>query len=256
MGMTCLYSCHARPCYPFHCVRRSTNNRQYMLPVNQPNHHPIYNHSNHNHKSQSLTQSHRVRRPTVNEQRMFRIINAQWTFPEATSPASPPSLISPAVSPAVSPDCRDLLSRLLVVDPARRLSVEQIVAHPWFVMNLPQAAATMNEAYLAADDYTGVQSEEEIRAVLGEALGSGMPGASSSAEAGEGPGLAAEMGLGGGGGGDEARGQRAAGSIGTSAWIDDAMEQDMSWSGAGVQVITSMQPGVPPGQQPGADSRT
>ncbi len=34
--------------------------------------------------------------------------------------------------------CRDLLSRILVVDPARRISLDQVQQHAWFLKNLPR----------------------------------------------------------------------------------------------------------------------
>ena len=37
----------------------------------------------------------------------------------------------------VSEDCSDLLRRLLVADPAQRLTMAQINVHPWFTTNLP-----------------------------------------------------------------------------------------------------------------------
>ena len=57
----------------------------------------------------------------------------------------------------VSAECRDLLTRLMVRDPAERIGMADIHAHPWFVANLPVEAVSMNDAYLADDDYSGVQ---------------------------------------------------------------------------------------------------
>ena len=53
---------------------------------------------------------------------MEKIIAGNWTVP-------------PGV--AVSEDCSDLLRRLLVADPAQRLTMAQINAHRWFQTNLP-----------------------------------------------------------------------------------------------------------------------
>lgn len=38
----------------------------------------------------------------------------------------------------ISPQCKDLLSRILEVDPDVRCSLAQIKAHSWFQTNLPQ----------------------------------------------------------------------------------------------------------------------
>ena len=44
--------------------------------------------------------------------------------------------------------CKDLLQRLLVADPERRISMEAIMAHAWFQETLPTGALLMNEHYL------------------------------------------------------------------------------------------------------------
>ena len=44
--------------------------------------------------------------------------------------------------------CKDLLKCLLVADPAKRISLERILAHPWFLENLPPGALSMNDHYL------------------------------------------------------------------------------------------------------------
>jgi len=38
----------------------------------------------------------------------------------------------------LSPGARDLISRMLIVDPLARITIEQIRKHPWFVENLPR----------------------------------------------------------------------------------------------------------------------
>lgn len=53
---------------------------------------------------------------------MGRILAMQWSMP-----ADVP----------ITPECRDLLVRLLEADPARRATMEQISQHPWFLQNLP-----------------------------------------------------------------------------------------------------------------------
>lgn len=59
----------------------------------------------------------------------------------------------------LSPGARDLISRILQVDPLKRISIDEIRAHPWFQINLPAylahapdleaSAATIDEDVLA-----------------------------------------------------------------------------------------------------------
>ncbi len=61
----------------------------------------------------------------------------------------------------------DLLSRLLVADPAQRLSVASLQSHPWFTKNLPPRALSMNDTFLSATAPDGGgQSIEEIQRIL------------------------------------------------------------------------------------------
>jgi serine/threonine-protein kinase SRK2 len=46
---------------------------------------------------------------------------------------------------AVSEGCKDLLTRLLVADPPSRMSIDEIKAHPWFLLSLPPGALDMND---------------------------------------------------------------------------------------------------------------
>lgn len=85
---------------------------------------------------------------------MQRILRMEWSIPADVE---------------VSPECRDLLCKLLVGDPRHRLTMAQIQQHPWFLTNLPPDALAMNDNFLAHTDYTGVQSEEDIKAVLASA---------------------------------------------------------------------------------------
>ncbi|GAX72677.1 hypothetical protein CEUSTIGMA_g133.t1 [Chlamydomonas eustigma] len=91
----------------------------------------------------------------ANEIKALRILNALWRFPDEQ-----------LTGIILSTECRDLLSRVMVADPARRLSISDIQNHPWFIINLPQSALLMNEAYLSAVDYSGMQSEAEIHAMM------------------------------------------------------------------------------------------
>ena len=41
---------------------------------------------------------------------------------------------------------RDLIARILVADPAQRLTLQQIQAHPWFTQGLEPGALQFNDA--------------------------------------------------------------------------------------------------------------
>ena len=51
--------------------------------------------------------------------------------------------------PAVSADVGNLLSRLLVLDPRKRLDTKGVMKHPWFLTKLPRGVDTLNERCLA-----------------------------------------------------------------------------------------------------------
>jgi serine/threonine-protein kinase SRK2 len=70
----------------------------------------------------------------------------------------------------ISPECRDLLCRTLVADPSARITMSDIQRHRWFLTNLPPEAVSMNDNYLADDDFSGVQTEEEIKGILRQAM--------------------------------------------------------------------------------------
>ena len=53
----------------------------------------------------------------------------------------------------VSPGCIDLVRRILVADPAKRLSMDGIKRHPWFLKGLPPGALDMNDFYLQAPPF-------------------------------------------------------------------------------------------------------
>jgi serine/threonine protein kinase len=54
---------------------------------------------------------------------------------------------------------RDIMHRMLNPDPAQRITVAQIMAHPWFTTDLPAGVTELNETLLATaaavevDDY-------------------------------------------------------------------------------------------------------
>ena len=57
----------------------------------------------------------------------------------------------------VSSDCLDMLTRVLVAAPAKRMAMEQIKAHRWFLKGLPPGALEMNDFLLQ-----GLAGQEEV----------------------------------------------------------------------------------------------
>ncbi|GIL81526.1 hypothetical protein Vretimale_965 [Volvox reticuliferus] len=85
---------------------------------------------------------------------MLQILRCEWAAP---------------VSIPVSPECLDLLRGIFTRDPAVRLSMAQIMGHPWFSCGLPPAALTMNTVLVrqqTAQPIPYEQSVEEVNAVL------------------------------------------------------------------------------------------
>jgi hypothetical protein len=70
---------------------------------------------------------------------------------------------------AISAECIDLLQQLLLPEPHRRITIERIMAHPWFNTNLPPEASSMNATYLSAAAPVGVLAPEAIRRLIEEA---------------------------------------------------------------------------------------
>ncbi|GLU02948.1 hypothetical protein SLE2022_201770 [Rubroshorea leprosula] len=71
----------------------------------------------------------------------------------------------------ISQDCRHLLSRIFVANPARRITIKEIRSHPWFLKNLPRELTEAAQAiYYGKDNPTfSVQSNEEILKIVEEA---------------------------------------------------------------------------------------
>eukprot|EP01026_Neomeris_dumetosa_P030650 TRINITY_DN2447_c1_g1_i3.p1 TRINITY_DN2447_c1_g1~~TRINITY_DN2447_c1_g1_i3.p1 ORF type:complete len:299 (+),score=44.22 TRINITY_DN2447_c1_g1_i3:333-1229(+) len=66
-------------------------------------------------------------------------------------------------------ELKDLLSHLLVPDPNKRYTIDQVKKHPWFLMNLPQGALKMNSSQQRTTYETKFkcyQSKDEIEKVL------------------------------------------------------------------------------------------
>lgn len=73
----------------------------------------------------------------------------------------------------ISAELRDLMSKILVPDPSKRISITGIYDHPWYNKDLPPGVKQMNQHLRAP--IGGTQSEEEIQKVVEEAHTSGLP---------------------------------------------------------------------------------
>ncbi|KAK9809250.1 hypothetical protein WJX72_012085 [[Myrmecia] bisecta] len=74
----------------------------------------------------------------------------------------------------VSDLCKDLMTRVLVADPDKRLSMEEIRAHPWFLHQLPEGALEMNSWYMQKPPYLE-QYMARIDAIIEQAQVKGNP---------------------------------------------------------------------------------
>lgn len=84
-----------------------------------------------------------------------RILRVEYTFPQSVP---------------VSDDCKDLVSRILVGDPDRRITVQQILQHPWYLKGLPPGVIDMNTTCLSLQqDSSAMQTAEQIRNVVNAA---------------------------------------------------------------------------------------
>ncbi|KAL9265401.1 Serine/threonine-protein kinase SAPK2-like protein [Drosera capensis] len=68
----------------------------------------------------------------------------------------------------LSQDCRHLLSRIFVANPEKRITIEEIKQHPWFLKSLP-ADYFRSHQEQSNDAIGSSQSLEEIRAIIQEA---------------------------------------------------------------------------------------
>ncbi|XP_064942519.1 serine/threonine-protein kinase SAPK7 isoform X1 [Musa acuminata AAA Group] len=90
--------------------------------------------------------------------RLQRIVSVQYRIPEYVH---------------ISQDCRQLISRIFVADPSKRITVREIRNHPWFLKNLPRGLTEVAQAMYYKRDASGLayslQSEEEIMKIVEEA---------------------------------------------------------------------------------------
>lgn len=84
-----------------------------------------------------------------------RIMNAQYSIPSYVK---------------ASPECRHLLSRILVSNPAKRVKIADIMRHPWFLKNLPRDLVLgADPNYEQQDPNHPLQSIEEVMRIVNEA---------------------------------------------------------------------------------------
>ncbi|CAN6440128.1 unnamed protein product [Victoria cruziana] len=71
----------------------------------------------------------------------------------------------------ISQDCRQLLSRIFVANPAKRIAIRDIKTHPWFLKNLPRELTEAAQAvyYQRGNPNLYPQSVEDIREIVKEA---------------------------------------------------------------------------------------
>ncbi|KAG2451391.1 hypothetical protein HYH02_003992 [Chlamydomonas schloesseri] len=75
-----------------------------------------------------------------------------------------------------SEDCKDLLSKILVADPHKRITIDGIYNHKWYLKGLPPGVREMNDRVQPPPE--GLQSVAEIKQLIEEArhVGVGAPG--------------------------------------------------------------------------------
>lgn len=78
-----------------------------------------------------------------------RILSVQYVIPENIN---------------ISPECRELISRIFVVDPAARISIPEIKKHEWFLKNLP--ADLMDENMISSDFQDAEQPMQSLDAIM------------------------------------------------------------------------------------------
>lgn len=73
----------------------------------------------------------------------------------------------PHMATKLSSECRDIMTKLLVADPKKRISIPELQDHPWYMKDLPPGVKEMNDNIRLPP--AGTQTEEEIRSVVREA---------------------------------------------------------------------------------------
>ncbi|CAM8917399.1 unnamed protein product [Rhodiola kirilowii] len=88
---------------------------------------------------------------------IHRILNVQYSIPDYVH---------------ISPECCHLISRIFVADPAKRITMEEIRNHKWFLKNLPEDLADeegkrVNDQFEEPDQ--PMQSIDDIMQIISEA---------------------------------------------------------------------------------------
>ncbi|KAK1287109.1 Serine/threonine-protein kinase SAPK2 [Acorus calamus] len=66
--------------------------------------------------------------------------------------------------------CRDILSRIFVANPEKRITIQEIKNHPWFLKNLPMELMDGNQCSSNNDDANSQpQSIEDVVSIIQEA---------------------------------------------------------------------------------------
>lgn len=68
--------------------------------------------------------------------------------------------------PPSSPECLSLLKALLTPDPDHRITLPQIMCHPWFIKDLPPGLNEMNDSLVAAPSPPNLQPVKDIMQIL------------------------------------------------------------------------------------------
>ncbi|MED6150294.1 Serine/threonine-protein kinase srk2e [Stylosanthes scabra] len=85
---------------------------------------------------------------------IHRILKVQYSIPDSVN---------------ISPECRHLISRIFVADPAQRINMPEIRNHPWFLKNLPADLIVDYTNNQFQEPEQPVQSIEEIMQLIAEA---------------------------------------------------------------------------------------
>lgn len=70
---------------------------------------------------------------------------------------------------SLSRECKELITEMLDPDDELRITMPEILAHPWFSVDLPPDALSMNDKYLASNRRCA-QSEEQIKTIISQAF--------------------------------------------------------------------------------------
>jgi len=94
----------------------------------------------------------------ADDQRNFRttitrILSVQYSIPDYVR---------------ISVECIQLLSRIFVVDPKKRITIPEIEKHPWFLKDLPIEQTEGEASLQMRNDIYPSQSIEEVLAIMKE----------------------------------------------------------------------------------------